>query len=405
VKAFTLVEVAMTTNANIDNLAKTPAKKVLFKLMKSLRRGQIDLTTPEGQHFHFQGNLPGTCAQLKINDWKLLDALFSRGDIGFGEAYRDGLCDSKDMAKVILLAIENEDVFKKVIVGSAASLLPYIIKHKINRNTVKGSQKNIEAHYDLGNDFYKLWLDETMTYSSAYFEKDKVSLKEAQLAKYDEILSGLKDLPDQSKILEVGCGWGGFMKRALEKRHFKVFGLTLSKEQKRFIEEKGCGEVILQDYRNHKGLYDGIVSIEMFEALGKEYWSTYFKKISSLLKVGSPAVIQTITMNEHDFKAYKKGTDFIQQYIFPGGMLPSVELFTKLARKAGLRLMKSQSFGQSYAKTLELWEESFSAVEDKVLALGFDQSFIRLWRFYLKYCQGAFESGKINVYQFTLQKM
>ncbi len=395
----------MTTNARINDLAKSPAKKVLFKLMKSLRRGSIDLVTPEGEHFHFQGRFSGTSAQLIINDWKLLDALFSRGDIGFGEAYRDGLCDSEDISKVILLAIQNEDVFKKVIVGSAASLVPYIVKHKLNRNTIKGSQKNIEAHYDLGNDFYKLWLDETMTYSSAYFEGEAKTLEEAQLQKYDQILKGLSHLPEGSKILEVGCGWGGFMRRVLEKCSFDVFGLTLSKEQKRFIEERRAGQVILQDYRKHDGLYDGIVSIEMFEALGKEYWSTYFKKISSLLKVGAPAVIQTITMNEYDFKAYKKGTDFIQQYIFPGGMLPSVEAFTKLARKAGLRLMKSQSFGPSYAKTLELWEKSFSEVEEKIFELGFDQSFIRLWRFYLKYCQGAFESGKINVYQFTLQKM
>lgn len=395
----------MTTNARIESLAKTPAKKVLFKLMKSLRRGEMELTTPEGESFLFRGNEAGTSAKLIINDWALLDALFTRGDIGFGEAYRDGLCDSEDISKVVLLAIENEDVFKKVIVGSAAALVPYILKHKLNRNTIKGSQKNIEAHYDLGNEFYKLWLDETMTYSSAFFEDKEDSLKDAQLQKYDQILKGLEGLPPEAKVLEVGCGWGGLMRRAQEKLGLKVSGLTLSKEQKKYIEEREDGVVLLEDYRKHEGLYDGIVSIEMFEALGKEYWTTYFKKISSLLKVGAPAVIQSITMNEHDFPSYKKGTDFIQQYIFPGGMLPSVEVFTKLARKAGLRLMKSQSFGPSYAQTLKIWEESFSKVEDKVLELGFDQSFIRLWRFYLKYCQGAFESGKINVYQFTLQKM
>lgn len=395
----------MTTNARIESLAKSPTKKVLFKLMKSLRRGEIELTTPEGEAFFFKGHEAGTSAHLKINDWSLLDALFTRGDIGFGEAYRDGLCDSNDISKVVLLAIENEDVFKKVIVGSAAALVPYILKHKLNRNTIKGSQKNIEAHYDLGNEFYKLWLDETMTYSSAYFQNSTDSLKDAQIQKYDQILKGLSDLGSEAKVLEVGCGWGGLMRRAQEKLGLNVRGLTLSKEQKKFIEERGDGIVLLEDYRKHEGLYDGIVSIEMFEALGKEYWATYFKKISSLLKVGAPAVIQSITMNDHDFPSYKKGTDFIQQYIFPGGMLPSVDVFTKLARKAGLRLMKSESFGESYALTLKIWEESFSKVENKVLALGFDQSFIRLWRFYLKYCQGAFESGKINVYQFTLQKM
>lgn len=376
----------------------TASEKFLFKIFKNLKRGSLSLRTPEGEVFQFRGKHPGANAEMEIIDWKLVDALITRGDIGFGEAYRDGLWESTDISKVILLAVQNESTLKKVIVGNVLNILPYVVKHKLNRNTEKGSQKNIQAHYDLGNDFYQLWLDETMTYSSAYF-KESESLKEAQKNKYQQIIQKLGDLPENSQILEVGCGWGGFIKEA-ESKNWNVKGITLSKEQKTFVGEKA----VLQDYRKEKGVYDALVSIEMFEALGKEYWKKYFKKLASVLKVGAPAIIQTITINELDFKSYQKGTDFIQQYIFPGGMLPSVEAFTKLAMKAGFKVVHAESFGKSYAKTLNFWERNFQKNLTQIKQLGFDESFIRLWRFYLKYCEGAFESAKINVYQFHLEK-
>lgn len=379
-------------------------QKLIFKIFNKLERGQVLLTTPEKKTYNFLGRFPGANAKIEILDWKVLDLLFTRGDIGFGEAYRNGLWESDDISQVILIALQNEEAFKKAIWGNVFSLIPYYLKHKLNRNTEKGSQKNIEAHYDLGNDFYRLWLDKSMTYSSAYFKEDE-ALIDAQKNKYELILSKLSSLPENSKVLEIGCGWGGFMEQAQQQKGWQVKGLTLSHEQKDWIKKKGLHEVCLQDYRKEKGQYDAVVSIEMFEALGKEYWSTYFEKLSSVLKKGGQAVIQTITMNDADFASYARGTDFIQQYIFPGGMLPSVSEFTRHAGNQGLRVMHAESFGRSYARTLNLWEKRFSGVLREVKALGFDDSFIRLWRFYLKYCEGAFLSGKTNVYQFHLEKI
>ena len=378
-------------------------EKIFYKLFKGLERGTLTVENPKGEVSQFRGKYTGAEAQLKINDWSLIDLLLAKGDIGLGEAYRDGLWDSDDISKVILLSIQNEKALKKIMVGNVVSILPYVLKHRLNRNTEKGSQKNIQAHYDLGNDFYKLWLDETMTYSSAYFKGDE-SLKEAQLNKYDQIIKKLGDLPDNASLLEVGCGWGGFIKRAAEK-NWKVKGITLSKEQKAYVDETFEKKAaFIQDYRKEKGTYDALVSIEMFEALGKEYWKKYFKNLSSFLKPGAPAVIQTITINELDFKSYQNSTDFINSYIFPGGLVPSVEAFSRLAMKAGFRIVHAESFGKSYAKTLRIWEENFSSKLEEIKDLGFDESFIRLWKFYLKLCEGSFESAKINVYQFHLEK-
>lgn len=390
-----------TNNAHVKT---TQQERIVFKLFKNLQRGSLILETPEGKTFHFHGATDGTNAHLKIKRWDLIDKIFSRGDIGFGESYRDGDWQSHDISKVIQMAIENEKAFKKVIMGSSLSLIPYVVKHKLNKNTQKGSKKNIQAHYDLGNNFYQLWLDPTMTYSSAYF-KGEEDLQQAQQNKYDQILKKLSNLPDGAKVVEVGCGWGGFIKRAMEKRNFKIKGLTLSHEQKAYVENHVGPYAHIQDYRQERGLYDGLVSIEMFEALGAEYWKKYFKKIATLLKTGAPAVIQTITINEQDFPAYKRGTDFIQQYIFPGGMLPTVEVFSRLAQKSGFKIVHAESFGKSYAKTLRIWEKDFMEKLDEVRNIGFDDSFIKLWQFYLNYCEGAFESSKINVYQFHLEKV
>ncbi|MCR9203181.1 MAG: class I SAM-dependent methyltransferase [Halobacteriovoraceae bacterium] len=226
------------------------SEKILFKILKNLKRGSISLETPDGKTLQFRGSDSGVEAQLKVHDWSLVEALLTRGDIGFGEAYRDGLWESQDISKVILLAVQNESVLKKVIVGNAFKIVPYIIKHKMNRNTEKGSRKNIEAHYDLGNEFYELWLDESMTYSSAFFDGNE-SLKEAQKNKYQKILKKLGDLPEDSKVLEVGCGWGGFIKEAKPK-NWEIRGITLSKEQKAFVDRHHGKGAYLQDYRKEK---------------------------------------------------------------------------------------------------------------------------------------------------------
>jgi cyclopropane-fatty-acyl-phospholipid synthase len=316
-----------------------------------------------------------------------------------------GEWESDNVNGLIRLAVENENALKHIIKGSALSILFYRLKHLLNRNTKKGSKRNILAHYDLGNDFYSLWLDDSMTYSSALFSSEGNNLKEAQLCKYQHIIGQL-NAKAGAHILEIGCGWGGFAEYAAA-QGFKVTGITISEEQHQFarkrVERFGPDvDIQLKDYRELEGSFDHVVSIEMFEALGKAYWPKYFEVISKVLKPNSSAVIQTITIRDESFASYSRGTDFIQQYIFPGGMLPGPARFVISAQKKGLELTGRTEFGQDYAKTLAEWESNFTRVEQEVRSLGFDNTFIRMWRFYLKYCQGGFESGKLGVSQFRL---
>ncbi len=381
---------------------------LLLRVLKKIEYGELLLITPEGDRLPFRGSKPGRSVTLKLQRWDMARKLFMRGDIGHGESYIEGDWECDQINELIALGIDNYDAFKNVIKGSIFKILVSRIKHNIiNRNTVKGSRRNIEAHYDLGNDFYKLWLDSTMTYSSAIFANEDESLQEAQERKYASLFNELNYLPGET-ILEIGCGWGGFLEFAA-KRGARITGITISKEQYEYAKARvkpygDLVEVKLLDYRHVQDQYDHVVSIEMFEALGESYWNMYFKMVNRALKPRGNAVIQTITIRDQDFQSYRKGSDFIQNYIFPGGMLPSVGKFLNHSFRNGFLLAKQKEFGIDYAQTLARWDKKFMSVLPQVKSQGFDEKFIRTWHFYLKYCQGGFEARKISVSQFKLVK-
>ena len=380
--------------------------QLFLRALKSIEVGEIELTTPNGDRIVFKGAVPGVRTDLIIHDWRFCERVFMQSDIGMGESYMKGEWDSTNINGLIHLAVVNEKALAKMVKGSLLSIMYYRIKHLLNRNTKKGIKRNILAHYDLGNAFYQLWLDPSMTYSSALFSDEDMSLRQAQRQKYQHILDQLNAKPG-AHILEVGCGWGGFAEYAADKG-YRVTGITISDEQFAFAKERvarfNCrADIQLKDYRDLEGTYDHVVSIEMFEALGKAYWPLYFKVVKRLLKKGGTAVVQSIIIRNEAFARYARGTDFIQQYIFPGGMLPSPEVFIKNAEHQGLKLTARTDFGADYAKTLSAWEANFTRAEPTVRELGFDNTFLRMWRFYLKYCQGGFEARKLGVTQFRLK--
>jgi len=284
------------------------------------------------------------------------------------------------------------------------------VLHKLNQNSRKGSKRNIAAHYDLGNSFYQLWLDKSMTYSSALFEGQTTCLSEAQRQKYLRIANKI-ELKEGDKLLEIGCGWGGFAEIAAKEYGCQVTGLTLSKEQasscKKRLKDSGIErkvDIRLEDYRDVKGLYDKIVSIEMLEAVGEKFWRRYFESIRDRLAPGGKAAIQTITIKDDCFESYKKNPDFIQQFIFPGGMLPTPSAIKHNVEAVGLKLTDTFYFGKSYIKTLHLWDQEFKKEWSRIEELGFDTNFKNTWTYYLNYCAAGFQSGRINVGQFLIQK-
>ena len=375
--------------------------------MSNIRKGSVTIVTPEEKFLKYTGIEEGEHVSIRINEWKFCEDIFMKGDIGLGESYISGYWDCGNINNLIKFGIENYNELERVIKGSLLKILFFRIKHFLNRNSRKGSLKNVHAHYDIGNEFYQLWLDSSMTYSSAIFNSTDEELLSAQENKYERILKKLK-LKNGDHILEVGCGWGGFMEYAA-RNGFKVTGVTISKEQYEFAKKRlskfgNLAKVKLQDYRDIDGKYNHIVSIEMFEALGEKYWKKYFKMLFSILKPGGKLIIQSITINNNDFFSYRKCSDFIQQYIFPGGMLPSPKIFKDVAVKQGFIYRGDLEFGRDYGITLKRWEENFSSVLSRVKKLGFDDKFIRTWRFYLKYCQGGFEANKISVFQFSFTK-
>lgn len=390
---------------------------MLLSLLKGLKIGRLTLHVPGRQAgeepMQFGLARPGQPdAQVFLKSWEPLEACIKHGDIGFAQAWIDGEWESPDLTAVLSLAVANRELIDAAVYGGWIGRLVFRIKHLLNRNTKRGAARNIHAHYDLGNDFYQLWLDRSMTYSSALFdgENRKVrSLETGQIRKYERIIEALALRP-QSRILEIGSGWGGFAELAA-KHGFHVKGLTLSQEQLNFAQQRVLASeqadraaFALQDYRDEAGLYDGIASIEMFEAVGEAYWPQFFQTLAKCLKPGGRAVIQTITIRNDLFARYRLGSDFIQQFIFPGGMLPSAEVFERLAKAHGLEVSAALAFGADYAETLRQWKASFVAQLDQVRTQGFDQSFIRTWEFYLSYCEAAFERGCTDVVQFTLTK-
>jgi cyclopropane-fatty-acyl-phospholipid synthase len=389
----------MNNTMTLDNgIPLAPEARTVFRLLENLQGGTLELRLPEGAISHFGNGLPGVT--LQVNDAAMFDRVLARGDIGFAEAYLDGQWDAPDLAGLLTLLAKNRDGLARAIYGNWRGLLAARLRHLFNRNSRAGSKRNIMAHYDLGNEFYRLWLDPTMSYSAALFDADD-TLEAAQVAKYRRILERLQARPG-ARILEIGCGWGGFAALAVQ-RGLTVTGLTLSPAQLDWAQCRvASAEFRLQDYRDLRERYDHIVSIEMFEAVGERWWPSYFATVARALRPGGSAVIQTITIRDDLFAAYRKGTDFIQQHIFPGGMLPSKGEFRRQAERQGLVVRDEFAFGLDYARTLALWREAFEAHWPRIAALGFDESFRRLWRFYLAYCEAGFRAGTIDVVQFEL---
>jgi cyclopropane-fatty-acyl-phospholipid synthase len=374
----------------------------LFKKLDTIESGRLTVVTPDGQTRTFSGKKDGENAKIELKDWRVVPNMIRKGDIGFAEDYRAGYWDTDNLVSLTTLGLVNRSALDQVIVGSKFSRTLSMLSYLLRLNTLEGSRKNIHAHYDLGNDFYKLWLDPSMTYSAALYKSGNEGLEEAQNNKYDRILDCLRG--NSGSILEVGCGWGGFAQRALSQGDYDIKGITLSDEQHAYAANRlgSNANIVLEDYRHQQGKFDHIVSIEMFEAVGEKFWNTYFSKLSSLLKSNGKAVVQTITMNERDFPRYRKGGDFIRSYIFPGGMLPSPSRFKAEARKAGLRCDNEFFFGHDYARTLEEWLSAFDKSKDQILSMGFDEGFIRLWRFYLAGCIAGFRTNRTNVMQVEL---
>lgn len=377
-------------------------------LLKDIEHGTLQLTYPNGLAMNFGHGAP--VASLHFESWGGLRDILTRGDVGFAEGYIDGKWTTSDLPSLLLLLASNRNAIDQGIYGDGWwGRLIDRLRHLMNSNTLSGSRRNIARHYDLGNDFYSLWLDHSMTYSSARFDGDlSLPLVAAQQNKYRAMLNMVE--PEGAlSILEIGCGWGGFAEFAAERGH-RVRGLTLSRAQLEYarmrLDRFGHGEscpIVLQDYRLETGQYDAIVSIEMFEAVGEKYWPTYFETIKKTLKPGGRAVIQSILIDDALFDRYRSGTDFIQQYIFPGGMLPSASRFGDEARRAGLQVTAASHFGLDYAETLLRWRKAFFARIEQVEELGFDARFQRIWAFYLAYCEAGFRAGSIDVAQFRLE--
>jgi cyclopropane-fatty-acyl-phospholipid synthase len=392
-----------------SRLPKAAAR--LLGLLTRLKIGTLTLHAPDGNHQVF-GTHAAPFAALHIHRWEVCAEVLKSGDIGFAEGYMAGDWDTPDLAALLRLLIANRTQIEGAIYGHWLGRLAYRIKHLLNRNNRINSRKNIHAHYDLGNAFYELWLDGTMNYSSALFEGDfDQSMAEAQRAKVRRALR-MTDVGVGSRVLEIGCGWGALAEMATSDFGASLTGVTLSTEQLAFAKTRMASngklektDLRLQDYRDiDDGPYDAVCSIEMIEAVGKEYWPTYFQTIAKMLKTGGKACIQSIVIDDALFDRYLKSTDFIQQYIFPGGCLPSPSEFRRQARLAGLEVIDELSFGPDYAETLRRWRHDFMAQELQVLKLGFDAKFLRLWEFYLAYCEAAFDEANTDVVQFTLQK-
>ena len=387
---------------------KAPAQaRLMLQLLEKIRHGALRVECPDHSVLLFgDGSEPVT---LSLKNWEPCIAALKSGDIGFAETYIRGDWHTHELADLLALLIHNRDAIETAIYGTWWGSLIYRLRHLFNRNSRAGSRRNIHAHYDIGNDFYQLWLDPSMTYSSALFTADSATLEQAQQAKYARIFDQLQ-VGSGSSILEIGCGWGGFAELAA-RRGAQVTGLTLSTEQRDYAQQRllNAGlapqvELRLQDYRDTEGQFDAIASIEMFEAVGESYWDSYFSCVAQRLKQGGRACIQTITIADELFARYRTGTDFIQQYIFPGGMLPSPSVFRACAARHGLNVVDECASGLDYARTLALWHQRFQEQETAVQAQGFDLGFIRTWAFYLAYCEAGFRAKSIDLYQFTLQK-
>jgi cyclopropane-fatty-acyl-phospholipid synthase len=378
--------------------------------LRRLKIGRVLVDLPNGATLTFEGVEPGPEGRMTITRWSFGKRLIAGGAVGFAEGYMDGDWDTPDLSALLRVMSLNFDAVEPSLKGNVLSRLAHRLYHALRRNSRRGSRKNIHEHYDLGNEFYRLWLDPTMTYSAARFDPPEQSLEDAQRAKYAS-LANLMELKEGEHVLEIGAGWGGFAEYAAKERGARVTGITISKEQfdfarKRMFEGQLADKVDIKlvDYRDVEGAYDRVASIEMFEAVGERYWPAYFDKIRSVLKPGGSAGLQIITIRDDLFEHYRRSVDFIQRYVFPGGMLPSVERLRDEAGRAGLAWRDALTFGGDYARTLKEWAERFHIAWDDITAMSdkFDERFRRLWLFYLAYCEAGFGTGRIDVAQINL---
>ncbi len=384
--------------------------ETIFSVLKHLNRGAISFSLPDGRTFVAKGSQPGPIGHFDVSDVRLFSRIVRDGELGFAEAFMDGWWSSPDVQALLDAILANNDEIAHSFPGAGLVRFYERVRHWWRANTKRGSLRNISYHYDLGNDFYGLWLDSTMTYSSALYSGQGETLEQAQQNKYASICDRM-GLNRDDHVLEIGCGWGGFAEYAIRERGARVTGLTLSQEQHDFAKkrlfEAGLSEradIVMRDYRDERGRYDGIASIEMFEAVGEKFWPTYFNTVFERLNPGKAASIQMITISEHLWNRYRRSTDFIQKYIFPGGMLSAPSVARRVAENAGLTFAGSIEFGESYSRTLRHWYDDFNTRWDEIAALGFDERFRRMWNFYLAGCAATFHAGTTDVTQITLRK-
>ena len=373
--------------------------------------GQLVIALPSGQRLEVKGREPGPCGVLEVHDYRCIRRVLGAGAIGFAEGYMAGEWDSPDLHALLEAASMNLDRLQEQLKANPMARMINALGHALNANSRAGSRRNIMAHYDLGNAFYEKWLDPTLSYSSALFRSPTEPLEAAQHHKYAALAKRI-GLRSGHHVLEIGCGWGGFAEFAAKEVGARVTGLTISPAQHEFTRrrmfEQGLAEktdIRLMDYRDVEGAFDRVASIEMFEAVGEEYWPTYFRKIHEVLSPGGRAGLQIITIRDELFAHYRKRADFIQKYVFPGGMLPSETRLKEETARAGLEWRDIVRFGQNYADTLHEWARCFEAAWDEIKGLGFDERFRRLWRFYLGYCEAGFRTERTNVVQLSLTRL
>lgn len=379
-------------------------------ILNGMTRGSLTLRTPDGQHYRHQGRAPGPHAEIHVLNTDLFARVLRDGNVAFAEAYMDNWFDTPDLQALLDVILSNEDSLAKGLPARFLVRHYENFRHWMNRNSRKGSARNISQHYDLGNEFYSNWLDESMTYSSAIFQSPEESLTQAQTNKYASICDIL-GVKEGSHLLEVGCGWGGFAEYAAKTRGARVTGLTISQKQFEFararISNAGLNDrvdIVMRDYRDETGRYDGVASIEMFEAVGEKYWPIYFDMLRNRLRPGGKAALQIITIADQHFSTYRRNVDFIQKYVFPGGMLPSPKALSRAVRGAGMDIVQQSAFGVSYSTTLRAWRKAFNGRWNDISKLGFDERFCRMWNYYLASCASCFEFGATDVMQVGIQK-
>ena len=398
----------LTTTRGQTNLPRYFTQ--VFSMAQSMSRGQLDMILPDGRHFRAAGAATGFVATVHIHNNDLFGRLIREGDLGFCDAYLDEWWSTPDLQAFMDLVHDGNEEMYDGFAGQALVRMYEKLIFWLQSNSKGQSRKNISYHYDLGNDFYGLWLDDTMTYSSALFKTGQESTEKAQEQKYAQLIDEM-GVSAGDHVLEIGCGWGGFAEYAAKERGLKVTALTISQEQFKYaqqrIDKAGLSDLVtfkLQDYRDEQGTYDGIASIEMFEAVGEKYWPVYFETLHKCLRPGKQATLQIITVADDRWSIYKRGPDFIQKYIFPGGMLPAPHILKSQVAEAGLNVAKSIEFGDSYSITLRRWYDDFNARWAEAAAMGFDERFRRMWNFYLTSCASTFDSRNCDVTQITVGK-